>query len=153
MHRARPRDARLGADPAALRAPRLVNPGPASSKSPEIAINARAASRAQIGGVERLCREMVDRLPLCEPGRYRVIAPPAGMAHRIGHAWEQLALPLLARGARLLYSPANLAPLRFDRNVVVIHDAAALRHPDAYSRVYVAYQRALLPASRAARGS
>lgn len=30
--------------------------------------------------------------------------------------------------------------------MVVIHDAAALRHPDAYSSAYVAYQRRLLPA-------
>jgi glycosyltransferase involved in cell wall biosynthesis len=29
--------------------------------------------------------------------------------------------------------------------VVVIHDAAALRHPEAYSRVYVGYQRRVLP--------
>jgi glycosyltransferase involved in cell wall biosynthesis len=29
--------------------------------------------------------------------------------------------------------------------VVVIHDAAALRHPEWYGRTYVAYQRALLP--------
>jgi glycosyltransferase involved in cell wall biosynthesis len=31
------------------------------------------------------------------------------------------------------------------RNVVVIHDAAALRYPDAYSPAYVAYQRRMLP--------
>jgi glycosyltransferase involved in cell wall biosynthesis len=30
--------------------------------------------------------------------------------------------------------------------VVVIHDVAALRHPEWYSKPYVAYQRALLPA-------
>jgi glycosyltransferase involved in cell wall biosynthesis len=45
----------------------------------------------------------------------------------------------------LIYSPANLAPALSRRNVVVIHDAAALRHPDAYSRPYVAYQRRILP--------
>jgi glycosyltransferase involved in cell wall biosynthesis len=47
--------------------------------------------------------------------------------------------------AELIYSPANLAPLMSRRNVVVIHDAAALRHPEAYSSAYVAYQRAMLP--------
>ena len=43
-------------------------------------------------------------------------------------------LPAPRRAARsaLLY-PANLAPLAFPRNVVVIHDAAALRHPAWYS--------------------
>jgi glycosyltransferase involved in cell wall biosynthesis len=110
-----------------------------------VAINARAAVRRQIGGVERLAREMAVRLPALRPDRYRVIAPPVALAHAAGHAWEQLVLP--ARGAHcaLVYSPANLAPVLSRRNVVVIHDVAALRHPAAYSRAYVAYQRRLLP--------
>src|SRR4051795_381125 len=93
---------------------------------------------------------MVDRLPRLAPGRYRVARPPRGMAHRAGHLWEQSVLPL-ARG-RLLYSPASLAPGASRRNVVVIHDVAALRHPEWYSKPYVAWQRALLPRiSRRAR--
>jgi glycosyltransferase involved in cell wall biosynthesis len=80
------------------------------------------------------------------PDRYRVIAPPPRLAHRAGHAWEQAVLPALAAGCALLYSPANLAPVTSRRNVVVIHDAAAFRHPEAYSKSYVAYQRRVLPA-------
>jgi glycosyltransferase involved in cell wall biosynthesis len=67
--------------------------------------------------------------------------------HRAGHAWEQLVLP--ARAARLrapvLLCPANLAPVAFPRTVVVLHDAAVLRHPGWYSRAYAAWQRRLLP--------
>jgi glycosyltransferase involved in cell wall biosynthesis len=74
-----------------------------------------------------------------------VIRPPAALAHRAGHAWEQLLLPLRAAGCALLYSPANLAPVLSSRNVIVIHDVAALRHPEAYSRPYVSYQRRMLP--------
>jgi glycosyltransferase involved in cell wall biosynthesis len=103
---------------------------------PEVAINARAAVRAEIGGVERVAREMVARLPEVAPGRYRVVQPR-------GHLGEQFYLPLVR--AELLYSPANLAPVASRRNVVVIHDAAALRHPEWYSRPYVAWQRAVLP--------
>ncbi|HEY6396254.1 MAG TPA: glycosyltransferase family 1 protein [Solirubrobacteraceae bacterium] len=110
-----------------------------------VAINARAAVRQQIGGVERLAREMAVRLPALRPDRYRVIAPPAALVHAAGHPWEQLALPALAARCKLMYSPANLAPLLSRRNVVVIHDVAALRHPSAYSSAYVAYQRRLLP--------
>ncbi len=117
--------------------------GPVSAP---VAINARAAVRREIGGVERLAREMAARLPRLNPERYRVIRPPEALAHRAGHAWEQLALPALARGARVIYSPANLAPLASRRNAVVIHDVAALRHPEWYRPAYVAYQRALLPA-------
>lgn len=110
-----------------------------------IAINARAAIRTQIGGVERFTREMVMRLPALRPERYRVIRPAAALAHRAGHLWEQAVLPVRARRFELIYSPANLAPASSDRSAVVIHDLAALRHPDAYSRGYVAYQRRMLP--------
>jgi glycosyltransferase involved in cell wall biosynthesis len=110
-----------------------------------VAINARAAVRAEIGGVERLAREMAMRLPALRPDRYRVIRPPAALAHRAGHAWEQAVLPLKAARCDLLYSPANLAPVLDHRNVLVLHDVAALRHPEAYSRAYVGYQRRLLP--------
>jgi glycosyltransferase involved in cell wall biosynthesis len=111
----------------------------------EVVIDARAAVRAHLGGVERFAREMALRLPSLRPDRYRVIRPPAGFAHRAGHLWEQAVLPLQAASAELILCPANLAPVRSQRNVVVIHDAAALRHPDAYSRFYVAYQRRVLP--------
>lgn len=115
----------------------------ADSQAP-VAIDARAAIRAQIGGVERLAREMAVWLPALRPDRYRVMRPRAALAHRAGHVWEQ-ALPLRAGRSSLLYCPANLAPLGSERNVVVIHDAAALRNPSAYSATYVAYQRRMLP--------
>ena len=111
-----------------------------------VAINARAVAREQIGGVERLAREMAWRLPRLRPDRYTMIRPPAALAHRAGHLWEQAVLPLRGAGCALIYSPANLAPLASRRNVLVIHDVAALRHPAAYSRAYVGYQRRMLPA-------
>jgi glycosyltransferase involved in cell wall biosynthesis len=54
-------------------------------------------------------------------------------------------LPAKARKAELLLNPANLAPIAFPRNVVVIHDAAALRDPTWYAPAYAALQRRLLP--------
>ena len=115
--------------------------------APLVAIDARAAARPELGGVERWARELSARLPALRPGRYAVLLPPRALSHRAGHAWEQAALPLRAAqlGARALLCPANLAPLAFDRNVVVIHDAAPLRHPGWYSRGYAALQRRLLP--------
>jgi glycosyltransferase involved in cell wall biosynthesis len=67
------------------------------------------------------------------------------MAHRAGHAWEQLALPVKARSARLLISPANIAPLAHPGNVVMLHDAAPFREPQWYGRAYRAWHRALVP--------
>ena len=54
-------------------------------------------------------------------------------------------LPAQAAAAELILSPANLAPAASRRNIVVIHDAAALRHPEAYSDAFVAYHRRILP--------
>jgi glycosyltransferase involved in cell wall biosynthesis len=118
-----------------------------------VAINARAAVRGQLGGVERYADEVTRRLPALHPDRYRVLAPRPALAHRAGHAWEQLALPLAATRARLIYSPANLAPLLAGaRNVVVIHDTAPLTLPAAYARAYRAYHQALaVPVAHRAR--
>jgi glycosyltransferase involved in cell wall biosynthesis len=56
---------------------------------------------------------------------------------------------LPARAARLraplLLCPANLAPAVSRRTVLVLHDAAALRHPEWYSPTYARLQRHLLP--------
>jgi glycosyltransferase involved in cell wall biosynthesis len=113
--------------------------------SAPVVINARAAVRAEIGGVERVAREMASRLPELDPARYRVVRPPRALAHRAGHAWEQVLLPLGAAGSSLIYSPANLAPVVSRKNAVVIHDVAPLRLPEAFSPGYLAYQRRLLP--------
>jgi glycosyltransferase involved in cell wall biosynthesis len=122
------------------------------SAGPRVLINARAAARPELGGVERWARELIAGLVALRPERYAVARPPAVLAHRAGHAWEQALLPLRARSAALLLGPANLAPVAFPRNVVVIHDAAPLREPSWYSPAYVAYQRRMLPAiARGAR--
>jgi glycosyltransferase involved in cell wall biosynthesis len=112
-----------------------------------IVINARAAARPEITGVERWAREMSERLPQLDPDRYLVMRPPAALSKRPGQAWEQLLLPAAAARARAsaIYNPANLAPLAWPRNVVQIHDAVALRHPEWYSTAYVRWQRSVLP--------
>jgi glycosyltransferase involved in cell wall biosynthesis len=113
----------------------------------QIIINARAAARPQITGVERWAREMSTRLPALDDERYLVLRPPAALSKRPGQAWEQLVLPALAarHRAHAIYNPANLAPLAWPRNVVQIHDAVALRHPEWFSRSYVEWQRRMMP--------
>ena len=102
-------------------------------------IDGRAAVRPELGGVERWARELCARLP------YRTLAPPPALSHRAGHAWEQLVLPVQSARADVLLCPANLAPVAARNAVVILHDAAPLRHPGWYSGVYAAWQRRLLP--------
>ena len=109
-----------------------------------VAINARAAVRREVGGVERVARELVRRLPELEPDRYGVLAPRPAFAHALGHAWEQAALPLLARRASLILCPANLAPLAGAKNVVMIYDVAPFVG-DWYSSAYARWHRSALP--------
>jgi glycosyltransferase involved in cell wall biosynthesis len=110
-----------------------------------VVIDARAAARREIGGVERVAIEMATRLPRLRPGRYAVMRPPAAFAQRAGHLWEQALLPVAARRARAIFCPANLAPVVSARNVVVIHDLTAVRHPEWYSPSFATYQRRVLP--------
>src|SRR3954451_14324119 len=90
---------------------------------------------------------MAIGLPELAPERYVVMRPPAVLSKRPGQLWEQLLLPALAARCRAttIYSPANLAPLVWAGNVVQIHDAVALRHPEWYSKAYVRYQRQVMP--------
>ncbi len=107
-------------------------------------LNCRVAGRPTITGVERWTLEVSRRLRALDPERYIAATPPA-WAHSgpAGHAWEQLALPAIAaaRRAGVVFSPANVAPLAWPRNVIVVHDAAVLRVPTAYSRAYRGWHR------------
>ena len=109
-----------------------------------VAINGRAAVRAEIGGVERVARELAVHLPALRPDRYRVVAPRPALAYGRGHAWEQLALPALSRGSRLILSPANFAPVASRRSVVFIHDVAPFLG-EWYGPAYSHWHRVLAP--------
>ncbi len=89
--------------------------------------------------MERWTAEVNARLRVLAPDRYTVAQPrPRARRQILGQGWEQLVLPAHAARLRaaLVFSPANLAPLAWPRNVVVVHDAAVLREPHAYSRPY-----------------
>jgi glycosyltransferase involved in cell wall biosynthesis len=127
----------------ALGDPALSSHGPGARP---ILLNRRAATRPTITGVERWASELIPRLKALAPDRYKITQPPTvAMSRGLGQAWEQLALPLQAlRGrAELIFSPANLAPVAWPRNVVMVHDVAVLRDPEAYSRAYVLWHRSV----------
>jgi glycosyltransferase involved in cell wall biosynthesis len=110
-----------------------------------ILLNLRAATRPTITGVERWAAQLLPRLRTLSPDRYVIAQPPPGTGRTRGQAWEQLELPLsaLRQRAQLIFSPANLAPVMWPRNVVMVHDAAVLRSPRAYSPAYRLWHRSV----------
>ena len=99
--------------------------------------------RREIGGVERVARQLATLLPRLDPSRYRVAAPPRALAHRAGHLWEQAVLRWLP--GEIVYCPAMFGPVRSKRNVICIYDTSGITHPEWYSRSYAAYQERMLP--------
>ncbi|AWV05058.1 glycosyltransferase family 1 protein [Burkholderia sp. JP2-270] len=61
-----------------------------------------------------------------------------------GQRWEQFSLPLAARGT-LLLNLCNSGPLFFRNQVTVLHDAAPVRVPDAYTRAFRTWYRVMAP--------
>ena len=121
----------------------MGNPDLSPGERP-ILLNARAAARPTITGVERWAVELIPRLRALAPDRYVVTQPRTRATGRLlGQAWEQFILPLDAarRRASLVFSPANLAPLAWPRNVMMLHDATVLREPEAYTRTYATWHR------------
>jgi len=49
-----------------------------------------------------------------------------------GNLWEQLELPILARG-KFLFSPANIGPALYPNQALTFHDASVFAIPQAYS--------------------
>jgi glycosyltransferase involved in cell wall biosynthesis len=104
-------------------------------------VRAMDALRVSEGGaglsIELLCPASVADLP-----DFATI-PARRVGRRRGYFWEQIELPLAARGA-LVLNLANLAPL-FSRKITTIHDAIVWQMPGNYTRAFVAAYRLLLP--------
>lgn len=83
------------------------------------------------------------RVPALQCIGVRELAAPAWAPARLRlHAWEQSTLPAAARGA-LLLSLSGSAPARAGAQVATLHDAALWDHPQAYTRAFGLWYRAL----------
>lgn len=111
-------------------------------------------------GVQRYAIEMTRAIRRVRP-QTEVLAPSTILhpelakefeativGRQSGYLWEQFELPrFLARKRKrpLLLNLANLAPVSYQRNVVVIHDVCPLRHPQWYGRRFRWAYRTLVP--------
>ncbi|CAG9171925.1 glycosyltransferase family 4 protein [Cupriavidus pampae] len=134
-----------------------------------VAINGRFLGR-QATGVDRFAHEVVrciDQLvaeqdPATSGLSFELLVPPAvsvdaqqfphmqvrqvgrHVGRGGGQLWEQISLPLAARGA-LLLNLCNAAPLLYPHQVTVMHDAAPVRVPQAYSRAFRSWYGVMAP--------
>jgi glycosyltransferase involved in cell wall biosynthesis len=104
----------------------------------ELCVNGRY-TRRRTTGVERYAHAIVSRL-----GAGRVIVPDGAARGLAGHLWEQAVLPGRV-GYGALFSPCNTGPLAVRRQVVTIHDLAALERPEGFAPSYARWYRWLLP--------
>lgn len=121
-------------------------------------INGRFLTQ-KVTGVQRYAREVLsalDEVVLASPPSFEleVLAPPGTVAPPLralrfrsagpfrGNVWEQLTLPVLARGG-LLWSFTPTGPLVTARQVVTLHDAAVRAIPEAYTATFRAWYRLL----------
>lgn len=105
----------------------------------DIVVNVRTL-RARPTGVQRYTREVVSRLaPAID-----VVAPSRVGRGVAGHVWEQAVLPLRVRG-RLLWSPGGTGPWWLSAQVVTIHDAGPLDHPEWFGARFARWYGFLQP--------
>jgi glycosyltransferase involved in cell wall biosynthesis len=121
-----------------------------------LVINGRCLGRAT-SGVERYAvgliglalREWPDARVFVPPGTpIPLDMPPAafkevGASH--GQWWEQVDLPAALTSDDVLLSPANMGPLCWRQQVVVVHDLAVWRHPGGFSLPFRCWYKLLVP--------
>ncbi|MCJ8518615.1 glycosyltransferase involved in cell wall biosynthesis [Pseudorhizobium tarimense] len=120
------------------------------------AVNGRYLTQ-NLSGVQRYARSIVHALDQIEAACGGVILAPRTSCHpdyeklcavevgvMSGYPWEQVELPMAARGRRLL-NLCNMAPAIKSEQVVCIHDTNVLSSPDSYTHGFRAVYRSLQP--------
>jgi glycosyltransferase involved in cell wall biosynthesis len=95
----------------------------------------------RITGVQRYLLGLLPHMP----SELDSVKPARALQGIKGHLWEQLYLPTLLR-RRLLWSPGNTGPVGVGRQVLTVHDAASLDHPEWFERKFALWYAAMLPA-------
>ena len=93
-----------------------------------------------ITGVQRYLLSLLPYMP----SELDSVKPPRALQGIKGHLWEQLYLPGQLR-RRLLWSPGNTGPIAVSRQVLTVHDAASLDHPEWFERKFALWYATLLP--------
>ncbi|WP_425148371.1 glycosyltransferase family 4 protein [Deinococcus sp.] len=90
---------------------------------------------SQLTGVQRYAFESIKRMSI----PYQEVAPRKSLGGISSHLWEQIILPSSIHKDDLLWSPANTSPMFIKRQVVTIHDATVLDHPEWFKSSFAIY--------------
>jgi len=101
----------------------------------KIAVNGRFFSR-RITGVERYAHEISKRLTAS-----RMILPGKHTGQISGNLWEQFILPGQIKQNEILWSPANAGPWLVRNQIITIHDASVLDHPEWFKPSFAAWSK------------
>jgi glycosyltransferase involved in cell wall biosynthesis len=93
----------------------------------------------RITGVQRYLLSLMPHMP----AELNSVKPSKALQGVKGHLWEQLYLPTQLQN-RLLWSPGNTGPIGVHLQVVTVHDAATLDHPEWFERKFALWYTALL---------
>jgi glycosyltransferase involved in cell wall biosynthesis len=110
-----------------------------SIRTLELCVNLRTLGY-RITGVQRYLLSLLPHMP----AQLNSVKPSRALQGIKGHVWEQFYLPTQLR-RRLLWSPGNTGPITVSRQVLTVHDAAALDHPEWFERKFALWYGALLP--------
>jgi glycosyltransferase involved in cell wall biosynthesis len=106
---------------------------------PELVVNGRFKVQKRTG-IQRVGEEITARLRT----PHVVVEPEQRASGAAGHAWEQLVLPVKAKG-RLIWGPCNTGPVMAASQILTIHGAAVIDHPEWFSASFVHLNRNLWP--------
>jgi len=101
-------------------------------------VNGRCLNQTMTG-VQRFTSELIQAWP----GTKRLHVISTSLSGIPGHLFEQLALPLKAKG--VLISPANTGPLLYTNQILVLHDVATIDASYAFSKGFANAYRFMLP--------
>jgi glycosyltransferase involved in cell wall biosynthesis len=96
--------------------------------------------RQRITGIQRVAQEVTRRLQT----PFKLIEPTLDLSSVSSHLWEQTVLRAKASG-NLLWGPCNTGPVFFKHQILTMHDASMLDHPEWFSPSFLRLYRALWP--------
>jgi glycosyltransferase involved in cell wall biosynthesis len=118
---------------------RICSEKSSPAKTLETCVNLRTLGY-RITGVQRYLLSLLPHMP----AELDPLKPSRALQGIKGHLWEQLYLPTQLK-RRLLWSPGNTGPIGVSQQVLTVHDAASLDHPEWFERKFALWYAVMLP--------